>query len=102
MNIMLSGVEAMRDMNAGREPAIQSQQAEKGQLLIRVSDTGVALPPKQAAPICNAFFCTKVPGTGMGLAIGRSIVESHDGRLWAADLPRGAELRFALPTKVEA
>jgi C4-dicarboxylate-specific signal transduction histidine kinase len=102
MNLMLNGIDAMKDMNAGRELAIQSQQAEKGQLLISVSDTGVGLPLKQADQIFNAFFTTKVHGTGMGLAISRSIVESHGGRLWAADLPRGARFHFTLPTKVEA
>ena len=49
-----------------------------------VSDTGVGLPPKQADQIFNAFFTTKPHGTGMGLRISRSIVESHGGRLWAA------------------
>jgi signal transduction histidine kinase len=65
-----------------------------------VSDTGVGLPRHQADQIFNAFFTTKTHGTGMGLRISRSIIESHGGRLWAADnSPRGATFCFTLPTK---
>lgn len=68
-----------------------------------VNDTGVGLPPQQAGQIFDAFFTTKPHGTGMGLRISRSIVESHGGRLWAADnSPRGATFHLALPTKIEA
>jgi signal transduction histidine kinase len=67
-------------------------------VLISVSDTGVGLPPQQADRIFDAFFTTKTHGTGMGLRISRSIVESHGGRLWAADNPpRGARFCFTLP-----
>src|SRR6202045_2652270 len=103
MNLMLNGIDAMKDMKAGGELTIRSRQAENGQLLISVSDTGVGLPPQQADQIFNAFFTTKVQGTGMGLPISRSIVESHGGRLWAADnSPRGASFHLTLPTKGEA
>jgi signal transduction histidine kinase len=63
----------------------------------------VGLPPKQADQIFNAFFTTKLHGTGMGLSISRSIIESHGGRLWATDnAPHGASFYLTLPTKVEA
>ena len=102
MNLMLNGIDAMKDMNAGGELTIKSRQAENGQLLISVNDTGVGLPAQQADQIFKAFFTTKVQGTGMGLSISRSIVESHGGRLWAADnSPRGASFHVTLPTKVE-
>jgi signal transduction histidine kinase len=69
-------------------------------LLVSVSDTGVGLPPQQADLIFNAFFTTKATGTGMGLPISRSIIESHGGRLWAAANPgRGATFRFTLPSE---
>ena len=85
-----------------RELTIQSQRGEDDQVLISVSDTGVGLPPQQADKIFNAFFTTKTHGTGMGLRISRSIVESHGGRLWAADNPpRGARFCFTLPTQTE-
>ncbi len=85
-----------------RELTIKSQLAENEQLLVSVSDTGVGLP-QQADQIFNAFFTTKLEGTGMGLSISRSIVESHGGRLSAGNnSPRGASFYFTLPTKVEA
>jgi signal transduction histidine kinase len=102
MNLMLNGIDAMKEMSGGGELTIKSHQGEDGQLLISVSDTGVGLPSQQADQIFNAFFTTKPQGTGMGLSISRSIVESHGGRLWAAaNSPRGASFYFTLPTKVE-
>jgi signal transduction histidine kinase len=103
MNLMINGIEAMKDADGTRELAIRSQRAENDQLLVSVSDTGIGLPPQQTDQIFNAFFTTKPHGTGMGLRISRSIVESHGGRLWAADnTTRGASFCFSLPTKVEA
>ena len=62
-----------------------------------MSDTGVGLPPGQADQIFNAFFTTKRHGTGIGLSVSRSIVESHDGRLWADNnSPRGASFHLIL------
>jgi PAS domain S-box-containing protein len=98
MNLMLNGIEAMRDTENGGQLTIKSRKAQGGELLISVSDTGVGLPPEQADQIFNAFFSTKVQGTGMGLSISRSIVESHGGRLWAtSNSGRGATLNFTLP-----
>jgi len=102
MNLMLNGVDAMKDMDGTRELAIKSQRAENEQVLVTVSDTGVGLPQQQAEQIFKAFFTTKSHGTGMGLSISRSIVESHGGRLWATEnSPRGASFQFALPARVE-
>jgi signal transduction histidine kinase len=92
----------MKSVDGTRELAIKSQRAENEQLLVSVSDTGVGLPTQQADQIFKAFFTTKSHGTGMGLSISRSIVESHGGRLWAGDnSPRGASFYASLPTKVE-
>jgi PAS domain S-box-containing protein len=103
MNLMLNSIDAMRDVNGTRELTIKSQPGEHEQLMLSVSDTGVGLPPQQADQVFNAFFTTKAHGTGMGLRISRSIVESHGGRLWAADnSPRGATFHLTLPTKVES
>jgi signal transduction histidine kinase len=91
----------MKDADGTRDLIIKSERGEDEQLLISVSDTGVGLPPQQADQIFNAFFTTKPNGTGMGLRISRSIVESHGGRLWAADnSPRGASFYLTLPAKV--
>jgi signal transduction histidine kinase len=90
-------------MDGKRELVIKSQRAENEHVLVTVSDTGAGLPVQQADQIFKAFFTTKPHGTGMGLSISRSIVESHEGRLWAAEnSPRGASFCFTLPTKVEA
>jgi C4-dicarboxylate-specific signal transduction histidine kinase len=102
MNLIVNSIDAMKEVDGARELAVKSQRTEKDEVLLSVSDTGVGLPPQQADQIFNAFFTTKAHGTGMGLRISRSIVESHGGRLWAADnTPRGASFYFGLPTKVE-
>jgi len=103
MNLIVNGIDAMKEIDGARELAVKSQRTEKEEVLVSVSDTGVGLPPQQADQIFNAFFTTKPHGTGMGLRISRSIVEAQGGRLWAADNPpRGASFHFALPTKIEA
>ena len=103
MNLFMNSIDAMKDVDGTRELAIKSQRAENEQLMVSVSDTGVGLPAQQTDQIFNAFFTTKLHGTGMGLSISRSIVESHGGRLWAANnSPRGASFYLTLPTKVEA
>src|SRR5712692_2995213 len=103
MNLIVNSIDAMKEVDAGRELAVKSQRTAKEEVLVSVSDTGVGLPPQQTEQIFNAFFTTKPHGTGMGLRISRSIVESHGGRLWAADnTPRGASFCLTLPTKIEA
>jgi PAS domain S-box-containing protein len=102
MNLILNGIDAMKDVSPGGELTIRSRR-ENGQLLISVSDTGLGLPSEQADQIFNAFFTTKSKGTGMGLTISRSIVESHGGRLWATpNTGTGATFQFTLPGQVEA
>lgn len=100
MNLILNAIQAMED-TAG-ELVIRSQRSEDGQLLISVSDTGVGLPTEKADQIFDPFFTTKPQGSGMGLAISRSIVESHGGCLWAsANSGRGATFHFTLPISAE-
>jgi PAS domain S-box-containing protein len=103
MNLMLNGIEAMKDMGTGGELTIKSQQGDNRQLLISVGDTGVGLEPEQAEQIFNAFFTTKPQGSGMGLPISRSIIESHGGHLWATSNSRaGATFQFTLRSEVTA
>jgi PAS domain S-box-containing protein len=100
LNLMLNGIEAMKD--SGGELTIKSQLGNDGQLLMSMSDNGVGLPCENADQIFNPFFTTKPQGSGMGLAISRSIVESHGGRLWAtANSGGGATFHFTLPTAAE-
>jgi signal transduction histidine kinase len=96
MNLMLNAIEAMKDLRAAGKLTISTRR-EDGQLLISVSDTGVGLPPEQVEQIFDAFFTTKPKGTGMGLTISRSIVESHGGRLWATTSGSGSTFQFTLP-----
>src|SRR5208283_4111210 len=94
-----NGTEAMED--AGGALTVRSQ-LQDGQLQFSVSDTGVGLPTDKGDQIFSAFFTTKPQGSGMGLAISRSIVESLGGRLWAtANDGRGATFHFSLPTAAE-
>jgi PAS domain S-box-containing protein len=102
MNLIMNSIDALNDVDGAREIIIKSQRAENAQILVSVSDTGAGLPPQHADKIFSAFFTTKAEGTGMGLRISRSIIESHDGQLWAADnSPRGAIFNFTLPFNVE-
>jgi PAS domain S-box-containing protein len=95
MNLMLNAIEAMQ--HTGGELTIRSQRTDHDMLLISISDTGVGLPTEGADQIFDAFFTTKPQGTGMGLAITRSIVEAHGGRLWASpNAERGTTFRFTL------
>ena len=103
MNLIMNSIDAMKDVDGARELVIKSQREENEQVLVSVSDTGVGLPPQQTNQIFNAFFTTKPDGTGMGLSISRSIVESHGGRLWAAgNSPCGANVCLTLPINVDA
>jgi PAS domain S-box-containing protein len=103
MNLVLNGIDAMKDLAAARELTIRSQRVKDGQLMISVSDTGIGLPLQQPEQIFSAFFTTKAHGTGMGLPISRSIIESHGGRLWAtSNSERGASFHFTLPNEVES
>ncbi len=102
MNLIMNSIDAMKDLDQTRELSIRSQNAGDRELMISVSDNGVGLPQYQPDQIFEAFFTTKPHGIGMGLRISRTIVESHGGRLWAADnSPRGASFYFTLPTNVE-
>ena len=98
MNLMLNTIEAMNDSGGGL--TVKSE-LQDGQLQFSVSDTGVGLPMEKMDQIFSAFFTTKPRGSGMGLAISRSIMESHGGQLWAtANDGRGATFHFTLPTQV--
>jgi PAS domain S-box-containing protein len=102
MNLMLNGIDAMKGTTGEGELTIKSE-ADDGQVLVSVGDTGMGLPPDQAEQIFKAFFTTKDNGTGMGLPISRSIIESHGGRLWAVGAcGPGATFQFTLPATLAA
>ena len=101
MNLMLNAIEAMKD--TGGELAIKAQSSPEGWLLASVADTGEGLPEEWKEEIFDLFHSTKPQGTGMGLTITRSIVESYGGRVWAtSNQGAGATFYFTLPGEVEA
>ena len=101
MNLMLNAIEAMK--GTGGELTISARPNSQGHLMVSLSDTGVGLPAENAERIFDAFHTTKPEGTGMGLAITRSIVESHGGRVWAtANEGAGATFHFTFPSEPEA
>jgi PAS domain S-box-containing protein len=96
MNLMLNGIEAIKDTEG--VVTVKSQLGEDGQIEISVNDTGPGLPLGKADQIFDAFITTKPEGSGMGLAISKSIVESHGGRIWANSVGEcGATFHFTLP-----
>jgi PAS domain S-box-containing protein len=98
MNLMLNGIEAISEGKVDGHLTIKSQQNPENQVLISVVDCGIGLPAERADKVFDAFFTTKPQGTGMGLSISRSIIESHGGRLWATgNSDRGATFQFTLP-----
>ena len=96
MNLMLNGIEAMKD--TGGVLSVKSQLREDGHIQISIHDTGSGLPVGKVDQIFDAFFTTKPEGSGMGLAISKSIVDSQGGRIWAnGDGGRGTTFHFTLP-----
>jgi signal transduction histidine kinase len=98
LNLVMNGIEAMDTVtDRPRELLIRSCQHESDQLLVAVEDSGIGIDGQNLGKIFDAFYTTKPQGMGMGLAISRSIVENHGGRLWAVpnDGP-GATFQFTL------
>jgi signal transduction histidine kinase len=100
MNLMLNGMESMTE----REGELRISTRRDGEeVIVSVSDTGKGIPAEKMEEIFKAFVTTKAGGTGMGLAISSTIMESHSGRLWAtANLERGATFHFSLQAQREA
>jgi len=103
LNLIMNGVEAMSGVTERtRELSVSSTLAEPSGVLIAIKDTGPGLDPAVADRMFQPFFTTKPDGLGMGLAICRSIVEAHGGRLWVSPRePHGADVRFTVPLWVE-
>ena len=103
LNLIMNSVEAMRSVTERtRELTVSSTLAEPGSVLVTIEDTGTGLDPAVAERMLEPFFTTKPDGLGMGLAICRSIVEAHGGRLWVSPRePHGADVRFTVPLWVE-
>jgi signal transduction histidine kinase len=95
----MNAIEATTAKNNGlREVVLSSTRQETGEVVVAVRDSGTGIDPRHADQLFRPFFTTKATGLGMGLAISRSIIESHGGRLWAtANERQGATFQFSLP-----
>jgi C4-dicarboxylate-specific signal transduction histidine kinase len=97
LNLIINAIEAMRDVEEERELLISTRNEPDG-VSVEVRDSGPGFTPAVLDRVFEAFYTTKPSGLGLGLSICRSIIEAHNGRLWAsANLPRGASFQFALP-----
>ncbi|TMB09229.1 MAG: ATPase, partial [Deltaproteobacteria bacterium] len=104
LNLVVNGIEAASATPEGpRELMVSSEKDESSGVLVAVRDSGTGLDLGSADRLFDAFYTTKPDGMGMGLAISRSIIESHRGRIWAApNVPRGAVFQFTLPAGADA
>ena len=101
LNLIMNAIEAMSGLDAGpREVLVRSEADASGGVVVAVRDSGPGLDAKGLERVFAPFYTTKSSGMGMGLAICRSIIEAHGGRLWAeANEPRGAVFQFTLPSE---
>lgn len=99
LNLVMNGMESVvKHNNDLRELSVTSSNHASDTVLVAVRDTGEGLDSTSLDRLFDAFFSTKPGGMGMGLAISRTIIESHGGRLWAAaNSPQGAVFQFTLP-----
>lgn len=101
LNLVVNAVEAMSTSNtAQREIVVEALRGETGDVVVSVRDSGPGFDDALMAKVFDPFYTTKSNGIGMGLAICRSIIEAHDGRLWAEhNAPSGANFQFSLPSR---
>lgn len=104
LNLIVNGLEAIaKSKDGARELTVSSKQDEEDKVIIAVSDSGEGLDAANLEHVFDAFFTSKPDGMGMGLAISRTIIEAHGGRLWAtSNSPKGAVFQFTLPTNAES
>jgi PAS domain S-box-containing protein len=102
LNLMMNAIEAMAQVTGPRELLISSGADGPKGVVVVVRDSGLGLDSKSLERLFEPFYTTKPQGMGMGLAICRSIIEAHHGRLWATtNEDRGATFHFTLPTSEE-
>ncbi len=104
LNLIVNGLEAMgKNKDEARELIVSSDRDNEDKVIIAVSDSGEGLDAANLEHVFDAFFTTKPDGMGMGLAISRTIIEAHGGRLWAtSNSPQGAVFQFTLPANAES
>jgi len=101
LNLCINGIEAMNGITQrSLELAIKIDRGDHGEVVVAVSDRGTGIKPQELDRVFKAFHTTKNASLGMGLAICRSIIEAHGGRLWAEpNIGPGTTFKFSLPAK---
>lgn len=100
LNLVVNAVEALSDAERPRDLLIETDRLPTDEVLVAVRDSGPGFGSRDPESIFEAFYTSKPGGLGMGLAICRSLVEAHHGRLWVtANAPRGAAFQFTLPLR---
>jgi C4-dicarboxylate-specific signal transduction histidine kinase len=103
LNLIVNACEALTTVGDEPRKLSISTATEVDRIAVAVRDTGLGIDPQQIETVFEAFHTTKPGGTGMGLAVSRSIIEDHGGRLWAEpNEPRGALFKFTIPSKKES
>lgn len=103
LNLLRNGAEALASADGSARELKVRTTTEEGGIEISVSDTGPGLPPRLAAKLFEPFFSTKPDGVGLGLAVSRTIIETHGGRIWVTPNPeRGVTFRFTVPVETHA
>src|SRR5258705_4194268 len=98
LNLTINAIQAMRDVGEGERELLISTRSEADGVCVEVRDSGPGIAPAALERVFEAFYTTKPSGLGLGLSICRSIIEAHNGRLWAsANMPRAPSFQFALP-----
>ncbi len=98
LNLIINAIEAMRDVGEEKRELLISTRNEPDGVSVEVRDSGPGFAPAALERVFEAFYSTKTGGLGLGLSICRSIIEAHNGRLWASpNVPRGAIFRFVVP-----
>jgi signal transduction histidine kinase len=102
LNLVMNGLEAMTGVEERTlELTVKTDRAENEEVVVAVTDRGTGIKPQEIERVFKAFHTTKSVGMGMGLAISRSIIEAHGGRLWAeSNIGPGTTFKFNLPTSV--
>jgi signal transduction histidine kinase len=97
LNLITNAIDSMAAKDGARVLCVRSEVHDGGRVIVSVADTGTGIGAQELERIFNPLFTTKSGGMGMGLAICRSIIEAHDGRLWVApNKPEGAVFQFML------
>ena len=103
INLMMNGMQAMDPVTDRPRRLVVRSFAQAEEVVVSVSDSGIGVDPENMGHLFNAFFTTRANGMGMGLSIGRSIIESYGGRIWASSNDdAGTTFQFALPVQAHA